>query len=209
MSFTTFLRVAQKSGRSPAAAGYWTCPGIAGIIAAFLFFGDMQNVSLSDLPINPFTSFQRDWFLVTAGDFATGRWNTMTVSWGFLGILWNKPCVHVVIRPQRYTREFLDACDTFTVSAFDAPFHGALSVLGSHSGRDGDKVAAAGLTPMATPGVAAPTFQEARLTFACRKRFRQPMDPASFLDPETLSTWYPDRDYHIEYIGEILAAYTP
>lgn len=169
----------------------------------------MQNVSLSDLPINPFTSFQRDWFLVTAGDFVTGRWNTMTVSWGFLGILWNKPCVHVVIRPQRYTREFLDACDTFTVSAFDARYHEALSVLGSHSGRDGDKVAAAGLTPTATPGVAAPTFQEARLTFACRKRFRQPMDPASFLDPETLSTWYPDRDYHIEYIGEILAAYTP
>lgn len=166
----------------------------------------MNPIPLTDITLPSFTSFDKGWFLVTAGDFSAGRFNTMTVSWGFLGTMWNKPVAQVVIRPQRFTREFLDKFDTFTVSAFPESFKKALTLLGSKSGRDGDKIAEAGLHPVAATTVAAPTFAEATLTLECRKLFRQEMKDESFLDRSILPKWYPTHDLHIVYIGEVLAA---
>ena len=166
----------------------------------------MNAIPLSEITLPSFTAFDQGWFLVTAGDFASRRFNTMTVSWGFLGTMWSKPVAQVVIRPQRYTREFLDEFDTFTVSAFPASFRKALALLGSKSGRDGDKIAEAGLHPVAATTVAAPTFAEATLTLECRKLFRQEMRDESFRDRSILPQWYPTHDLHIVYIGEVLAA---
>ena len=166
----------------------------------------MSTIPLTDITLPSFTAFDKGWFLVTAGDFASGRFNTMTVSWGFLGTMWSKPVAQVVIRPQRYTREFLDEFDTFTVSAFPESLRPALAQLGSKSGRDGDKIAEAGLHPVAATTVAAPTFAEATLTLECRKLFRQEMKDESFLDRAILPKWYPTHDLHIVYIGEVLAA---
>lgn len=166
----------------------------------------MNSIPLSDVSFPSFTVFDKGWFLVTAGDFASGRFNAMTVSWGFLGTMWNKPVAQIVIRPQRYTREFLDEFDTFTVSAFPESCRKALALLGSKSGRDGDKIAEAGLHPVAATTVAAPTFAEATLALECRKLYRQEMKGESFLDREVLRQMYPTNDLHIVYIGEVLAA---
>lgn len=169
----------------------------------------MKKIALPQWTARPFSIFDTGWFLVSAGDFASNRWNSMTVSWGFLGTMWSKPVAQIVIRPQRYTREFLDESDTFTLSAFPAENRTALQYLGTHSGRDGDKVAAAGLTPMAAPTVAAPAFREASLVLECRKLFRQPMTADSFLDKQIAEANYPTGDFHIQYIGEVLGAYEP
>ena len=167
----------------------------------------MKSIPVSELSLSPFTAFDKDWFLVTAGDFAKNDFNTMTVSWGFLGTMWNKPVAQVVIRPQRYTREFLDRHDSFTVCAFPSEFRKALTLLGTKSGRDGDKIAEAGLHPVAATKVAAPSFAEATFCLECRILYRQPMLRGSFLDKEPLEKWYgPAEEPHIVYIGEVVAA---
>lgn len=166
----------------------------------------MKELPIADLQLPVFKTFSKDWFLVAAGDYAAGSWNCMTVSWGFVGTMWGKPVAQIVIRPQRYTREFLDAGGTFTLSSFDESHRDALKLLGTKSGRDGDKVTEAGLHPMASRHVPSPSFQEAAMTFECKILYRQPMEKGSFLAPGLLLDWYPAEDYHIIYIGEILAA---
>src|SRR5512141_1651102 len=81
--------------------------------------------------------------LLTCGDFAGGHYNTMTVGWGSLGTMWEKPLAMVVVRPVRYTYQFMEEYDTFTLSAFPPKYQRALGILGRRSGRNGDKIAAA------------------------------------------------------------------
>ena len=148
--------------------------------------------------------FSNQWLLLTAGDFGLGRYNTMTIAWGSLGVIWNKPFAQVMVRSQRHTRLFLEEFGTFTLSAFRPAFHSALQLLGSKSGRDGNKIAEAGLTPMASGQVAAPGFAEADLVIECRKIYWQDMDPAGFVSP-AIAANYPGKDYHRFYFGEIVA----
>ena len=155
------------------------------------------------MKIDPFTTFDKRWFLLTAGDFAKGDYNTMTVSWGFLGTMWSMPVAQVVVRPQRYTREFLDKYDTFTLCSFPEKYRPALTLLGAKSGRDSDKIAESGLTPIAASKVAAPIFKEADLVFECRKHFRLQMTAESMLTDKALNS-YPAKDFHFMYIGEAL-----
>lgn len=166
----------------------------------------MEEIPFDHLTLPVFETFSKGWFLVGAGDYKAGSWNCMTVSWGFLGTMWGKPVAQIVIRPQRYTREFLDSGETFTLSAFPEEYRDALKLLGTKSGRDCDKVAQAGLHPKASLHVPAPSFAEASLTLECKKLYRQPMGEASFLSPGLLPKWYPGKDYHIVYIGEVLSA---
>ncbi len=105
---------------------------------------DIQPESLSALPTD---LWNRKWFLLCAGDFTSGDYNFMTVSWGGLGTMWNKPFALVVVRPGRYTREFMDRSPGFTLSAFPEEHRRKLSYCGSHSGREGSKAQAAGFTP--------------------------------------------------------------
>ena len=148
--------------------------------------------------------FANQWLLLAAGDFASGQFNAMTIAWGSIGTMWNKPFVQVVVRPQRYTRKFMDEIDTFTVCAFRPAYRSALQLLGVKSGRDGNKIAESGLTLAAATVVAAPIFAEAALAIECRKTYCQEMDPKGFINPAVASN-YPDRDYHRIYFGEILA----
>lgn len=164
----------------------------------------LREIPIDDLVIRPHHLWNERWFLLTAGDLGTGEFNTMTVAWGSFGTMWSRPFAQVVVRPTRYTFRFLERYPTFTLSAFPAHFQGALKLLGTRSGRDGDKIAASGLTPVAAETVAAPTFAEAELVVECRKIYAQDMDPAQFLDP-TIEDKYPDRDYHRIYFGEILS----
>lgn len=164
----------------------------------------IPTIQPAALSLHPFTAFEKGWMVLSAGDYKADDWNCMTVSWGFVGTMWNLPVAQTVVRPQRYTREFLDKYDTFTLCAFPDSCRKALQILGSKSGRDGDKVAESGLRPMASTVVAAPSFAEAELVIECRKIFRQPMTPEAMLDPRAVAA-YPTRDYHIIYIGEVVA----
>ena len=123
------------------------------------------------MQVNPFTKFEKDWALLTAG--TRDSYNSMTIGWGSLGTVWNKDVLTVYVRPDRYTWQFLKENDTFTVSFYPESCRKALTVMGTLSGRDGNKVAAAGLTPaFLADGV---TFAEATETFVCRKIYMAPM----------------------------------
>lgn len=152
----------------------------------------------------PLRIWDRGWFLLTAGDPEAGRCNTMTVSWGFFGTLWNRPAAQVVVRPTRHTFGFMENFEDFTLCAFPAARRETLRMLGTRSGRDGDKIAASGLTLAPAARVRSPGFAEAELIVECRKLYWQDLDPAHFLDP-SIEEEYPERDYHRLYLGEVLA----
>ncbi|HIT08864.1 MAG TPA: flavin reductase family protein [Candidatus Merdivicinus faecavium] len=157
-----------------------------------------HEVNLLQLDCNPFQMIGKSWALVTAGDETAC--NTMTVSWGGMGVLWGKNVVTAYIRPQRYTREFLDRFDKFTVSFYDESERDALKLCGSKSGRDLDKIAAAGLTRVHENGVT--YFAEANLVLECKKVYLDKIRPEGFLDP-SIQQNYPGADYHLVYVGEI------
>lgn len=139
-----------------------------------------------------------EWMLVAAG--GPEKFNMMTASWGFAGEMWGKECVQVMIRPQRYTYEFIEREDYFTVSFYgdQKDIH---KICGSKSGRDTDKAAEAGLTPIFADGTV--YFEQARLVLVCKKVYTQDIRGENFIDPSCLK-WYPDKDYHRMYVGEII-----
>lgn len=152
-----------------------------------------------ELKTDIFSLFNREWALVTAG--TPEKFNTMTVSWGGAGTLWGKSVVTVYVKPVRYTHEFLDANDLFTVSFYPEDRREALMLLGSRSGRDGDKVAEAGLTPEALEGSV--TFREAHTTLLCKKIYRQDMD-TSTMPEKVVNAFYKTEAPHTMYIGEVV-----
>jgi flavin reductase (DIM6/NTAB) family NADH-FMN oxidoreductase RutF len=155
---------------------------------------------------NPFKLIGQDWMLITAGKGESDKtFNTMTASWGSLGILWHKPVSFCFVRPTRYTYEFMERNKQYTLSFFDKVYREALNVCGTLSGRDVDKVARAGLTSFEIQPNAV-TFKEARLVLVCQKLYFQDLDPGNFSDP-TLEKNYPQKDYHRMYVGEVTAAY--
>lgn len=160
---------------------------------------DFREVAVSDLKFNPFTMIDKEWMLVTAG--TKEKCNTMTASWGSLGELWSHYVSTIYIRPTRYTLEFLNKESYYSLSVFDEAYRAALNYCGSHSGRDGDKVKAAGLTPVFENGT--PYFAEAKLVLVCKKLYRQDFDPACFLEPSLDAANYPKKDYHKMFIGSI------
>ena len=159
-----------------------------------------REISVEQLKDNPFTLINKDWMLITAGDGE--KHNTMTASWGGVGIIWGKPSATCYIRHSRYTKEFVDNNEYFTLTFLQDGHRDALNLLGTKSGRDMDKMHDSGLTPIFVDGQ--PTFAEAELVLVCRKAYWQDMDPTHFLDGEIDSKWYPEKDYHRIFIGEIL-----
>ena len=159
-----------------------------------------EKIDPKALDQNVFSLIGDQWMLITAGK--QDQCNTMTASWGGLGVLWGKPVATVYIRPQRYTLEFVEREDTFTLCFFGEQYRKALALCGSKSGRDVDKVKECGFTVATAEG--APYFEEADLVLVCKKSYWQDMDPTHFLDGEIDSKWYPEKDYHRIFIGEIL-----
>lgn len=140
----------------------------------------------------------KEWLLVAAE--ADGKANAMTASWGGMGVLWGKNVAFLFIRPNRYTKEFVDRSERLTLSVFSEDRRKMMSYFGTVSGRDEDKIAKSGLTARHEAGVV--TFGEARVTMLCRKLYAQPLDPKCFLDKSCDEKWY-DGDYHTMYVVEI------
>ena len=151
-----------------------------------------------------FDMFNNQWALATAGSM--DHYNTCTIAWGSLGTIWGGPgrgrsIVTIYINPDRYTWDFLKESDIFTVSFFPPEERAALGYLGSHSGRDFDKVAEAGLTPVElASGV---TFSEANLTFACKKLYQGPFEREGLAD-EINNGIYRSWQPHWMFVGEIV-----
>jgi flavin reductase (DIM6/NTAB) family NADH-FMN oxidoreductase RutF len=165
---------------------------------------NFQSISPNALSDNPFTLIGKDWLLITAGDLKSH--NTMTASWGGVGVLWNKPVATVYIRPQRYTKEFVDSSDYFTLSVLPNEMRDALTFCGRNSGRDCDKDAACNLTPFLTDAGNAQSvaYEQARVILVCKKLYVGAIQPDGFLDPALAETNYPNKDFHKVYIGEII-----
>lgn len=164
----------------------------------------MKEISVKELQLNPMTMISDDWLLITAGNEDRG-FNTMTASWGHLGALWatNKglPTAIVYVRPQRYTKEFIDREDYFTLSFFSKDYKRQLAYLGTHSGRDEDKIGNMEMTP--TFDMDTTYFEEADLVLICRKIYKAPILEEGFVDRHIMETMYPERDFHDMYVGEI------
>ena len=172
-------------------------------------FKEIKPEQISD---NTIKLIGRDWMLVTActksfddnDKIITGRPNTMTASWGGLGVLWNKPVATIYLRPQRYTKEIIDSTDTFSLSILSEKYKTALDYCGSHSGRNEDKFRQSKLDVQYMNGT--PWIKQARLVIFCRKLYAQPFDPNSFIEEKMLKQNYRNDDFHTMYIGEITKA---
>lgn len=158
-----------------------------------------KEISSLELNCNPCRMIGREWMLVTAE--SEGKTNTMTAAWGGLGNMWNKDVAFVVVRPQRYTHDFIENSDTFSLTFFDDSFRAKMSYLGKVSGRDEDKIKNAQLT--LCHDEAAPYFKEARTVLICKKLYVQRFERQCFCDASLDEKWYEAEDYHDMYIAEI------
>ncbi len=145
------------------------------------------------------------WMLVTAGNEASN--NTMTAAWGALGMAWGHPSAFIMIRESRYTYEFLQREQAYTLSFFDEEYRSSLRICGTQTGRTEDKVKNAGLTPVSTPS-GLMTFSEARMVIECRNMYQDRLDTEhltpAYQTPIVHGTHYDtDPSRHQLFISEI------
>ena len=159
----------------------------------------MKKINIAEKSFNPFDLIGQKWMLISAG--TEDKWNTMTASWGAMGVMWGKNAVTVYIRPQRYTKEFVDREETFTISVLGEQYRKALSYCGKVTGKDMDKIKEAGLTPYFTDGTTG--IEEADMIMVCKKMYHDTIKPECFDETENDSKWYPEKDYHTLYMAEI------
>lgn len=161
-------------------------------------FLPLEPKSLTD---NVFSLIGQDWMLITAG--GPDHFNMMTASWGGLGVLWHKNVCFVFVRPSRYTYEFMEKNETFSLNFFSQEYRSVLNLCGQKSGRDIDKTKETGLTPFALEH-GATGFEQSRLIIECKKLYYQDLNPDHFLDPNIIKN-YLNGDFHRMYVGEILS----
>jgi flavin reductase (DIM6/NTAB) family NADH-FMN oxidoreductase RutF len=163
---------------------------------------DRTEIQPEKIRDNVFKLIGKDWMLITAGTL--DGFNTMTASWGGMGVLWDKKVCFTVVRPTRYTFSFLEENDTYTLSFFPSRYRKALMLCGTKSGREIDKVRESGLTPVFNGD--AVFFEEARLVLECRRLYFQDIIPGNFQDTG-IERFYPDKDYHRMYVGEVVRCF--
>ena len=165
----------------------------------------LTPVDPKSLDLNVFSAIGEKWMLITAG--TADKCNTMTASWGGLGVIWGAPAATCYIRPQRYTKEFVDREEYFTLSFFPEEYRKQLSLCGSKSGRDVDKIKECGSTVCYGAGDA-PCIGEAELVLVCKKAYVQDMDAACVLEEGTVLPFYGEKGgWHRMYTGLVVEAY--
>lgn len=159
---------------------------------------DFTEINCENLNMNAFKSIGKDWMLITSGN--KEKFNTMTASWGSIGVLWNKNIATIFVRPQRYTFEFLEKNDIYTLSFFGGNFKKELVFCGKNSGNNVDKIKSTGLIPIFDDDFT--FFSQAKLVFVCKKIYSDFIKPDNFLD-DSIKINYENNDYHKMYVGEI------
>ncbi|MCR5820998.1 MAG: flavin reductase family protein [Bacteroidaceae bacterium] len=161
----------------------------------------MEKIDYKELSINPITLIGKRHMLLTAGNEEIG-YNVMTVSWGQIGELWDKPVMTVYVRPSRYTKTFIDKQDYFTLSVLPEDYRRQVAYCGTVSGMRQNKFMETGLTPVCEGKTV--HVGEAELVFKCRKIYQQPIEKKGFLDMEPFEENYSHGDIHVMYVGEIV-----
>ena len=161
-----------------------------------------KKTSVYDLSFNVFEEINKNWMLITAKN-SDGKVNTMTASWGMMGEIWGKEAVTVYIRQSRYTKEFVDSQEYFTLSLFDG-YKKELGVLGSKSGRDGDKISEVGFTIEEVDNQ--PTFSQCKAVLVCKKMYQNDI-AIKDMKEDIVKAMYQDGDQHTMYIAEIVGCY--
>ncbi len=160
-----------------------------------------QNIEPAELAVKPVGLFGKDWMLLTAGGME--KHNCMTIAWGSLGTLWGLPAATVYVRPERYTHSFLTGSEVFTICAFDESRREQLVLCGTKSGRDTDKEALCGLTPVESESGAV-YYAEARLAVVCKKIYTQDFDLSRIADERVRKIYSHGEQLHSVFVGEIL-----
>ncbi len=163
---------------------------------------DFKKITYKEFKAGEIRLIADDWMLVAAGNFEN-KFNMMTANWGGLGWLWNKPVAFIFVRPQRYTYQFTERENYFTLTFYEEKYRNILNLMGSKSGRDMDKINKSGLTPFETENKSI-AFKEARIILECEKIYAAPVSENNFIDKSIPGKVYPNKDYHMMYIGEIL-----
>ena len=158
-----------------------------------------KEITIDELNINPVTLFSDGWAILTAGN--CDNYNGMTVSWGAIGEIWSKASMFVFVRPQRYTHDFCEQSDFFTVSCFNGKNRDELTFFGKKSGREYDKFKETGLTAVNDEDYV--YCEEAELVFLCKKSAKTILQPENFNNSE-IASFYGTADYHDIYIGKIV-----
>jgi flavin reductase (DIM6/NTAB) family NADH-FMN oxidoreductase RutF len=170
-----------------------------------------KTISIKDFAGAPAARIGEGWMLITSGDVSGDKsnWNTMTASWGALGVLWGKNVAFMFIRPERATFSFASENPLFTLSFFPESFRAALDIAGTKSGRDIDKAKEAGITPVffsGGPEDGAIGFAEAAEIIVCRKIYSSDFEKDHFADPALAQAMgFGAGAYHRMFIGEIAA----
>lgn len=161
----------------------------------------MKKIEIQDFNENVFKLIGDDWLLINT--YNEEKVNSMTASWGGMGVLWNKEVAYIFIRPQRYTQELLPNNEYFSLSVMGEEYRDVLNYLGSVSGRDENKLEKANLAVTKDEN-GAPIIEEARLNIMVRKLFCQQMTEDAFADKDLVDINYPNKDFHFVYVLEIL-----
>lgn len=161
-----------------------------------------KNIDAKNFSCDPFQRIGKDWMLITAEK--DNKVNTMTASWGAMGVFWDHNVVFLFIKGARYTKEFIDNSDTFSVTFYDTDkYRKDLTYLGTVSGRDEDKIGKVGFTIEHDDGI--PYFAEAKTVLLCKKLSKHFIAPEGILDPSIAPKWYTDGNgYHDMYVGQVL-----
>ncbi|MDC7124807.1 MAG: flavin reductase [Spirochaetales bacterium] len=163
----------------------------------------LKEINPTELGGNVIDEISNKWMLLAAGN--ESKFNFMTVSWGMMGEIWFEPAITAYVRESRYTKEFIDSNELFSMISLKDGYKKALQIAGSKSGRDIDKVKETGLTPLFIDGV--PSFEEAAYTIVCKKMYADFMPQENFIDKQAFKKAYPEGNLHTMYIGKILKVY--
>lgn len=161
-----------------------------------------KKITIKEFDLNPFDSIGEGWLLITG--YKDGVVNTMTASWGGLGILWSKPVATVFVRPERYTKEFIDQTDYFTITFFNG-YKKELGILGTKSGRDGDKIKEVDFHVEMIEDL--PSFQEGTHMMICKKLYVDSLKQEKFLDQSIFTKNYTKGGINDMYIAQIESIY--
>ena len=163
-----------------------------------------KTIDPEEITTNFFHELNVNWALLTSGN--RDNYNTMTVSWGNTGILWHEPVVIVYCRPQRYTFEFLNKHDYYTLSLFDPEYKHIVQYCGSHTGRNVNKIQETGLKPLFTEKGNI-GYEQSKLVLECQIIYSDDIKESNFIDKSLVGSIYPGKDFHRFFIGRITGCY--
>ncbi len=162
----------------------------------------LKQIQITELEQNIVDLIANQWMLISAGE--ERNHNTMTASWGGIGHLWNKDVVFIFVRDHRYTFQFIEKYDKFSLCFFDEKYHDILKLCGTKSGKDIDKMNLEIKPIFEEQNI---YYREAKIAVLCKKIYSQDLNPEKFIDKSIFKN-YPKKDYHRMYIGEIYKVLT-